>query len=174
MGVEDPEAPRGDHEQADPGEHDPHQRDGELEPLPDEPGGDETDQRAGEQDPSDRQRSDEHHQQAEHGTGDATGLFLAVLGQQPRVGRDERGGQHTLTQEVLEQVRDLQRGPERIGTDVGPQEERERGVAQQPRQAGQRDPRRDQRGGTAHVRRALTLGRVRRARSVVAGRGLSG
>ena len=58
-------------------------------------------------------------QQAGDRARETSGVLLASLGEQLAVGGDERGGQDPLAEQVLEQVRDPERGLERLGADPG-------------------------------------------------------
>ena len=124
MGVEDAEAPGREDEEADPGEEDPGQGDGELESSPREARGQEHGEGPGQHEADDHQRAGQHGQEAGYRAGHPAGLLLLALGQEAGVDRDERAGQHALAEQVLEQVRDAQGGPE--GVDGRPDAEQRR------------------------------------------------
>ena len=72
-------------------------------------------------------------------------LLVVLLGEQPRVDRDEGRRQHALAEEVLQEVRDAERRREGVGR-VGQSEVvREDALAHEPRDATEQDAGRDQR-----------------------------
>jgi hypothetical protein len=114
VAVEHAEAPCGHHEQRDAREQDAHQQDRELAGLAFEAWREDLHERGRADDAEQRdQRGDQRQQRADRAR-DPRGLRFATLGKQPRIDRDERGREHALTEQVLQEVRDAQRGPERI------------------------------------------------------------
>ncbi len=70
--------------------------------------------------------------------------FLVFLRDQLRVNRDERSGQHTFSEEVLQKVRDLQSGFERTRRRRVAEVVREDAFANETGDAAQEDSRRNE------------------------------
>ena len=97
------------------GEEHAHQVDGQLELLAAEPRRDNGGQGGrGEYADEDQARHRES-EQAEDGGGDPVGLVFCFMGKQIGVDRDKGGREGPFAKEVLEEVRDAEGGPERIG-----------------------------------------------------------
>src|SRR6185369_4390169 len=89
MRVEDSETPRGEHQKADTGEEDADKLDGEVAGSPSETWGDERDEdRSKDDSEGDEDRSGES-EQSEDGFSELGGFFVALLGAEARVNRDE-------------------------------------------------------------------------------------
>ncbi len=98
--------------------------------------------------------SDQHgggeRQDRKHGAGHAARFLLVLARKQVRVDRDERGREHALAEQVLEEIGDAEGGIEGVGgvrceaEVVG-----EDAQAHQAHDAAEQDPSRHQEGGTA-------------------------
>ena len=116
---------------------------------------------AADHDPDDPRRSEDaqghqhrhqHREQPEDRTGHPVGILPPALAQEPRVHRDEGGREHSLAEEVLEDVGDAERGGEGAGQRRGAQVVGEHTLADQPHQPRGEDPQRHQRGAPARAR----------------------
>jgi len=94
---------------------------------------------------------DRHHERQDRadGSGDAVGFPPFAARHQPGVHRDERSGEHTLSEQVLQEIWDAKRRGERIGGD-GVQSEviGERTRPDQAGQSAQEDADRNEHSGT--------------------------
>ncbi len=145
MAVEDPETPGRQHQQTGPGKQDPDEGDRQRPLVTREAGRDERDEEWRREDADQYQCRDDECEKSAHRPGDAVGLAPLAARHERGVHRDERRGERTFTEQVLEKVRDAKRGVERVGG-VGLQAEVVREDAQ-PHQAGQtaqQDPRGDE------------------------------
>ena len=137
MRVEDPEAPRGDHEQSDAGEHHLHELHRELALVTRESRREEIDQvRRGEHAGRHQYGRDEREQR-EHRAGDAAGLFFVALGEQARIHRNEGRREHALTKQVLQEIRNSNRRAERVRRFRRAKESREVVRADEPHDTAQ-------------------------------------
>ena len=82
---------------------------------------------------------------------DPVGVLAPALAEEPRVDRDEGGREYALAEEVLEDVRDPERGGEGAGERRGAQVVGEDTLADQPHQPRGEDPQRHQRGAPARL-----------------------
>src|SRR5262249_24622169 len=125
------------------------QEDGQLPLLTGEPGSDGVDE----------QRSGEDAEQGEYGgdQGEEPGdrprhlarLLLGAVRPQRRVHRDERPAEHSLAQQVLEEVGDLERRVVGVRRVRGAEEVAEDALPAEPREPAEQDPRRHQRRAAA-------------------------
>ena len=160
-----PEAPGREDEEADAGEEDPGQGDGELEPVAAEARGQEHGEGPGQR-RSPTTTSTPATTARSPATAPATrpASSVVAVGQQAGVDGDEGSRQHPLAEQVLQQVRDAQGGPE--GVDRRPDAEGggDDPLPDQAREAGQQDPAGHQGGVAPAVGRRRLRGRHRRRR----------
>ena len=155
---------------ATPGKQDPHDQDRQLaRALVAKAGGEHVRRAGARRDHTDHgHRARDQRQQRADRSRDARRLLGPALRQQPRVDRDERRRQHALAQQILQHVRNLQRGLVRIRSRRDPEEVADRAIADEPGDLRQQDPGPDRdrtatsaRDGSYHpyeaVRRSLDL-----------------
>ena len=146
VAVQHAQAPRREHQQPHTRKHDAHERRGERASRRREARREQCHQLRGPDDADQHQRRRQQRQQREHRTGNAHRFRVAPFGAQARVHRDERRGQRAFTEEVLQQVRDAQRGTQCAASHRSPEHMRDHGVARKTEHATDQDPCRDQRG----------------------------
>ncbi len=113
--------------------------------------GDHVDQRGGKEHPEQHQHGRDQHQDGEDGGGGAGGLFVALLGVQPRIHRNERCGENAFAEEVLQHVRDAEGGLECVGSHGVAEVVGEDALAHQADDFRQQDAGGDGQGGGAAV-----------------------
>jgi hypothetical protein len=174
VAVEDAETPGGYHEDAGAGEEDPHNRDRQRALFAAEPWCDQVDEQRRRQHADQHERR--HHQDEQRGDGarHTIGLAPVAARQQRGIDRNERCRQRTLAEEVLQHVRNAQRGVEGVGRIVAEAEiMREDPLANQAGDAAEENAGGDENGAAAtraaRVRRAERVRRVRTTRFLEAG-----
>src|SRR5207248_8875448 len=159
MAVEDTDAEGGEDEQRDAGKEDPDEDDGEGARVSVETGSDQIEQPGRRGYPDQRQRAGQKRQQPGAGAGYLARFPFFAAPAQRRIDGDEAGGEHALTEQVLQEVRDAQRG--RVGVRGGRRREviAEHALADQPGDPAQEDPCRDEQRRGAFARGYLRGGR---------------
>ena len=149
MRVQDAEAPGAQDEEAERRCQDPDERHRELEldRSDREPGGQQAREGRGEQHPGEHERPRHQDQERRHRPSKTPCLLLTTVAQHPGVGRHEGPRQDTVTEQVLQQVRDAERRPERLRREPRPEVVGEQLLAQQPCETRQQDARPDGGGG---------------------------
>ncbi len=147
--VEDAEAPRRDHQEPDAREENADDADGQDAYIAVKAGGDQI------ENPRRREHSDEHEnthaerQQRREDASDAACQFFVVVGEKFRVDRDERRREDPLSEQVLQEVGDLQRGLERVRRLRAAEVVGEDAFADETGDPAQQNARRDEHGKAA-------------------------
>ena len=116
MTVEDPEAPRGEHQQRRARKQDLHQDDGELPFVAVESRGNQVDEPRGGPHAERNEHRGDDEQQPEDRFGKLRGLFVAPLGVEPCIDGDEGGRENAFAEEILEEVGNPEGGAEGVGS----------------------------------------------------------
>ena len=114
MTVEHAQTPGRHDQQPRAGKQNPDERDGDLALFAREPGSNDGDEERCDQDAAENQRGGGQPEQTEHGAGYPARFLSLLPSKQLGVDRNEGGGEDPFTEEILQEVRDLEGGIEGI------------------------------------------------------------
>ncbi len=143
VAVQDSQAPRGEHQQANSREKNADQLDGKPARLAVEAGRDHRDEPGCGQHAHQYQDGGDQRQDGKHGACHPSGLIFLALRHQLGVHRNERGGEHALAEQVLQDIGDAYRGAERVRNIRNSEEVGQSPAANQSGDAAQENGRRN-------------------------------
>jgi hypothetical protein len=155
VAIEDAEAPRRQHQHADAGKQHADDLDRQEPLVAVKTRRDRADEERRRHDADQNEDGDDEREQRRDRAGDAVRLAPFTACEERRVDRDERRGQRALAKQVLQHVRNPQRGVERVGGIVTqPEIMREHALADQASDPAEQNPGRDEDGSSGTLARA--------------------
>ena len=136
VAVQDAEAPGREDEQSRAGKEDANQLNRQLALVALEAGRDRVDQQRRREHAQQHQHGDEQREQRADSAGDAVCILSLAARDERRIDRNERRRQRAFTKQVLQEVRNAERGTEGVRVAAKPKKVREDALADQTRQAG--------------------------------------
>ena len=173
MRVEDAHGHRREGDQGKEGQHDARELDGRFRLAGHlaEAGRQRTHERSGEDEAQHHEGAQQDRERRHQPAAEPVGAIGSSFGQRARVGRDERGRQRALCEEVAQQVGDPEGGLEGVGIDARPEQRGEDRLPHDAEEAGEEDEAGDEAraaheppGGTPLGGRFPSLDRVREIR----------